>query len=174
MKGFDLIIKTCIFTIFIPGTVVIFIPWFLSSLWPQKINLGATHILGILLISIGFVFYCYSGISFLITGEGTPMIFFMKKLEKIFGLEPDKLVKIGLYRYSRNPMYLGVVVLILGEGVLFQFPIIIIWSIVSFILFHFVVYFIEEPHLRKKHKKEYENYMEATPRWIGIPKSEKK
>ncbi|MFX0181840.1 MAG: methyltransferase family protein [Candidatus Hodarchaeota archaeon] len=162
-----MIFKTLIFTIIIPGTVIIIFPLLLSSIWHQKLEIGILPILGLLLIMIGFVFYFYSVLSFLIIGEGTPMIFFMKKLEKIFGLEPDKLVRSGLYQYSRNPMYLGVVLLVLGEGLIFQLLIVIIWGFISFILFHLVVCFIEEPHLKRKHGKEYEDYLKNTPRWIG-------
>ncbi|MHA2245752.1 MAG: methyltransferase family protein [Candidatus Hodarchaeales archaeon] len=174
MTEVDVTIKAIIFTIIVPGTVVVFIPWLLSSFWYTQIELGILRIFGILLISIGLVFYGYSVLSFLIIGKGTPMIFFMKKVEKIFGLEPDKLVQSGLYQYSRNPMYLGVVILIFGEGLLFQLPILLILGVVSFILFHLVVCFVEEPHLKRKHKEEYENYLGNTHRWIGFRKLDRK
>ncbi len=173
MSEINVTLKTIIFTIFIPGTVVIFIPWLLIGFWSQQVDLGILSLVGIFLLSIGLLIYGYSVLSFLKIGKGTPMIFFMEKLEKIFGLEPESLVQNGLYRYSRNPMYLSVVILVLGEGLLLQSPIIMTWGIVSFFLFHFVVCFLEEPHLKKKHKEEYENYLKNTPRWIGIPKPKK-
>ncbi|UCE13790.1 MAG: isoprenylcysteine carboxylmethyltransferase family protein [Candidatus Heimdallarchaeota archaeon] len=163
-------IKTLIFTVVVPGTVVIIIPIFLSMIWYQKVELGVLRLLGGFLILLGLFLYFYSVLSFL-NEKGTPMIFFMKKMEKIFGIEPEKLVKSGLYQYTRNPMYLGVVLLSLGEGLIFQLPIVIIWAVFCFIIFHFVVYFIEEPHLMRKHGKEYEDYLKNTPRWICIRKT---
>ncbi len=96
------------------------------------------------------------------------MIFFMKKTEKIFGKEPDNIVDTLFYRFSRNPMYLGVVTLIFGLGILLESLSVILWAFISFIIFHFVVLTLEEPHLREKFGVQYELYCKKTPRWIGI------
>ncbi|MHA1968753.1 MAG: methyltransferase family protein [Candidatus Hodarchaeales archaeon] len=162
--------KTIAFTIFIPGIVVIIFPLILSTLLPNKFEIGEFYAFGYLFIVIGIVFYTYSVLSFLFNGEGTPMIFFMRKLERIFGVEPSKLVQNGLYNYTRNPMYLGVVLIVIGEGLLIQNILILLWGILAFSIFHLVVSFLEEPHLLKKHGQNYKDYMKKTPRWIGIRK----
>ncbi len=119
-------------------------------------------------MSIGFVFYLLSVISFITQGRGTPMIYFMKRTEKIFGREPIELVNTILYRFSRNPMYLGVIFLTFGIGISLESISIIVWAIIAFIGFHVVVLKLEEPHLREKFGQPYMKYCEITPRWIGL------
>lgn len=139
------------FTIFIPGIIVILFPLILNTIWPNTFEIGVFSALGHLFIIAGLVFYAHSTFSFLFIGEGTPMIFFMRKLEKKFGVEPNKLVQNGLYNYTRNPMYLRVVLMVIGEGLVIQNIFILFWGILVFFIFHLVISFLEEPHLLKKH-----------------------
>src|SRR5436305_15088905 len=69
--------------------------------------------------AVGAAIYLACLLSFLHSG-GTPAPFFLRHLQAAIGSEPPKVVRDGLYRYSRNPMYVGVVVLIFGQAILFK------------------------------------------------------
>ncbi|TFG20012.1 MAG: isoprenylcysteine carboxylmethyltransferase family protein [Promethearchaeota archaeon] len=167
IKGI-LVIKSIIFTFFIPGTVVGGIPSVLFFFFRIYINFRWFRYIGLILISIGFAFYLLSVIAFINQGKGTPMIYFMERVEIIFGREPKEFVNTILYRFSRNPMYMGVIVLTFGIGIFLESISVIVWAIIAFIGFHIVVLKLEEPHLREKYGFLYEKYCESTPRWIGF------
>jgi protein-S-isoprenylcysteine O-methyltransferase Ste14 len=79
----------------------------------------------------------------------------------------------GLYRFSRHPIYVTEVLLLLGVSVASTS-----WVFLSFPIITGVgaVYFIkmEEAQCIGHYGNAYREYMNRTPRWIGIPKSEKK
>ena len=162
--------KSIIFTFFIPGTVVGGIPVLLYYFLRIYLRLDGFRYIGIIFINIGAIFYLCSVASFIIQGRGTPMIYFMEKTDKLFGKEPIALVTSTLYKFSRNPMYLGVIVATFGIGNLLESQYILIWSLLSFIIFHFVIIKLEEPHLREKFGMVYVQYCKNTPRWIGFRK----
>lgn len=76
------------------------------------------------------------------------------------------MVIVGPYRYMRNPMILGVLLILLGESVCLYSLSILIWFAVCFLINH--IYFIksEEPGLVKRFGNEFERYKENVPRWI--------
>ncbi len=80
------------------------------------------------------------------------------------------MVSTGLYKYSRNPMYLGIILITIGEAVYFESENILIYSILLSVIFHLVVVFLEEPHLKRKFGAEYNEYLGKTPRWFGLSK----
>lgn len=83
--------------------------------------------------------------------------------------EPTRFVRSGLYRYSRNPMYLGFVLALLGAAFLYQ-------AALSSFLFVAVFWFItdrwyirfEEREMLKRFGEEYREYCRQTPRWLGL------
>ena len=85
----------------------------------------------------------------------------------------DKLVTKGVFRISRNPGYFGDFLVNTSVGIAclsWVFPLV---AIVFFLLLRYYVVAVEEPFLTKKYGDTYKEYMNRTPRWIGIPKSEK-
>lgn len=164
------VFKSILFTIFMPGTLVVVIPYLLLIAFSNKVNLGIFRYVGLLIILLGAFFYIASVASFINLG-GTPQIFFMKRLEKPFGIEPNKLARQGIYTFSRNPMYSGVVLIILGESIFLQSLFILVEVIVLFFIFSFVVQYIEEPHLKEVHGQEYADYLKSTPRWLGFKRN---
>jgi protein-S-isoprenylcysteine O-methyltransferase Ste14 len=91
-----------------------------------------------------------------------------------FGTTPiDELVSKGTYRISRNPIFLSGFLADLGIGIACASWIYTLYSVIDLILMH--IYTRAEEHfLLEKYGATYREYMNRTPRWIGIPKSKKK
>ena len=159
-------IRGLFFTILVPGTVAGYVPYLLMGNRLPDINTGWFHWAGLLIMLTGILIYLLTAISFLLRGKGTPAIWFTKAISFIIGNEPVKMVSSGLYRYSRNPMYVGVMTTVAGEGIFYQYSNVLWYALSLFIIFNFVVIFIEEPHLEEKFGEEYKGYKKKTRRWL--------
>lgn len=80
---------------------------------------------------------------------------------------PQKLVRDGLYRYSRNPMYVGVLTVLFGWALAWPRPALWIYFGAICITFHLRVVLGEEPWLSETHGEAWERYKRDVPRWIG-------
>lgn len=82
-----------------------------------------------------------------------------------------KPVSKGIFRYSRNPMYLGAFIFFIGISLVsisgVYFLIALIWMIIT----HVKEISIEESECTKKYGTDYVEYMKRTPKWLGMPKS---
>jgi protein-S-isoprenylcysteine O-methyltransferase Ste14 len=105
---------------------------------------------------VGGVILLWSFWSFLAEGRGTPA-----PVEP-----PEELVVTGFYRYVRNPMYVGVLAIICGHFLWFGFWNLLLYAAVIFVAFHTFVRYYEEPNLKKRFGKAYENYLRQVPRWL--------
>ena len=114
--------------------------------------------LALLLFTIGGSIYAWCVFDFASFGRGTPL-----PLDA-----PKKLVRRGLYRYSRNPMYVGVLTVIFGWAVLYQSVAVTVYGLAVALCFHSFVVFLEEPILRKRFSSDYEQYCAKTPRWLSL------
>jgi len=112
--------------------------------------------LGGLLICAGLPALLDSFARFAVQGWGTPAPVFPTK----------HLVVTGLYRFVRNPMYVAVVSVILGQGLLFGNVRILEYGVVVWLAFHLFVLAYEEPTLRATFGREYEQFCAGVPRWI--------
>ena len=81
---------------------------------------------------------------------------------------PSRLVVTGLYRYSRNPMYLAVLLVLAGWAIAWQLRTLWIYFGVMCVLFHLRVVLGEEPWLSATHGDEWVRYRRVVPRWIGL------
>jgi protein-S-isoprenylcysteine O-methyltransferase Ste14 len=72
----------------------------------------------------------------------------------------------ALYRLIRNPMYVGVVLFVLGQAVLFRSPVIAAYALVLFMVFHLRVVTYEEPVLVRTFGTAWHEYAGHVPRWI--------
>jgi protein-S-isoprenylcysteine O-methyltransferase Ste14 len=79
---------------------------------------------------------------------------------------PRNLVVSGLYRYVGNPIYVAVVAVILGQGVLFADSRLLVYGALLWLFFHLAVIVHEEPTLRQSFGAEYESYLANVPRWL--------
>lgn len=146
-----MLLKTLIFTALIPGTTLGILPWVLLVVYGKTLSLESLRFLGVVPTITGLLLYVVSVSSFLVQGGGTPAIWFSQSLSFLIGKEPHKLVLQGFYNVSRNPMYLGVVVLVVGLGMLLESAAVLLYAFMLWVLFELVVVLLEEPHLRRKY-----------------------
>jgi len=106
------------------------------------------------LIGVAALLWCFW--DFLVKGRGTPA-----------PIDPPKeLVVTGLYNYVRNPMYVGVLLVIIGHFLWFGSWNLLIYATVIFVAFHSFVTLYEEPNLKKRFGATYEDYLQRVPRWL--------
>src|SRR5262249_22296603 len=117
---------------------------------------GGANPLGIALMLAGGILAVACGGLFVVRGEGTPAPFDA----------PRQFVAAGPYRYVRNPMYIGALLVLFGFGLYRQSVSIVLFSLAWILGAHLFVLFYEEPALRGKFGKSYEDYCRAVPRWI--------
>jgi len=149
------ILNTILFTIFVPGTVAIYIPLRLVGGWVRPAN-GPLTWLGVVTFLAGAAIYFRCAWEFAVRGLGTPA-----------PIAPTKfLVTTALHRYVRNPMYIGVALAILGQAALFRSLYVLEYAAVMLIIAHIFVVIYEEPTLRRQFGESYEEYRRNVPRWI--------
>ncbi len=155
----SLFFRNLFFTIVNPGLAAGLVPyWILGA----KARLSFTgplpfyQCLGILLFSIGvsILFNCI--FRFAVEGRGT-----------LSPADPTrKLVVKGLYKFSRNPMYVGVVIILTGEAIFFNSFSLWIYLLFLFLVFNLFIILIEEPRLKKDFNGEYLQYCQKVRRWL--------
>ncbi len=150
-----LFLKNLLFTIVVPGTVAIAVPVFAFS-HPAAVEVSLNSAAGALLLLIGASIYLWCLWDFASFGRGTPA-----------PIDPPKqLVVRGLYRYTRNPMYVGVLLVIFGWAVLFESLDLGIYGLAVANCFHLFVVLYEEPHLKRVLGQSYEQYCSRVSRWL--------
>ena len=154
----SLFIRNLFFTILQPGLVAGLIPFWITGFSIDDIFYTVwqwQQYAGVIVFLIGFVIMLWCIISFAIKGRGT-----------LSPVDPTKkLVIVGLYEFSRNPMYVGVVLLLIGEAVFFQSVALWVYALFIFITFNIFIRLVEEPRLRKDFGEEYQLYCEKVRRW---------
>ena len=153
-----ILLKLVAFTCLAPGTVTVWLPLFIlfPEIRHQPIEWNASTAGAIALVAAGAGGYVWCALDFAISGRGTPAPIDM----------PKYLVARGLYRYVRNPMYISVLTVLLGESALFRSARLLEYAGAVTIGFHVFVLVQEEPTLRRKMGKAYEEYCARVPRWI--------
>jgi protein-S-isoprenylcysteine O-methyltransferase Ste14 len=137
-----------------PGVVAIAVPvaWLVRA--------GRTEIArpwALALLAAGFAGLLWCVRDFFVAGRGTLAPW----------SPPRRLVTIGLYRWSRNPMYLAVLVMLAGWGLAFDSDGHLAYAAVMAVLFHLRVVGFEEPWIARTFAHEWEAYRRRVPRWLG-------
>ncbi len=151
-------LKTLAHTLLIPGTVLALVPYLLvlHGRDPTLFELNTWTLAGSLWVLTGVVIGSWCTFEFMIRGSGTPN-----------PLDPPKLlVYRGFYRYVRNPMYVSVAFILLGETLFFRSVTLAIYSAVLLIGIHLLVVLYEEPILRRRFGESYAEYCKRVPRWV--------
>jgi protein-S-isoprenylcysteine O-methyltransferase Ste14 len=152
------IFGSALFLALAPGTVVGLVPWWISR-WRFEAPVPGwfpLRIAGVLLLAAGVLVLLDSFVRFAIQGLGTPAPVFPTR----------HLVVTGLYRYVRNPMYVGVVAAIAGQGLMFGSLHVLEYALMVWLICHLFVVAYEEPTLGARFGAEYERFCSAVPRWI--------
>ncbi|MEN8162345.1 MAG: isoprenylcysteine carboxylmethyltransferase family protein [Myxococcota bacterium] len=149
-----LLLKNLLFTFLVPGTVAGLLPWTIAGDAPPVT--GATLALAVLFFALGLSIYAWCVYDFASFGRGTPA-----PIDA-----PKRLVVRGLYRYTRNPMYVGVLTVLLGWTVLFLLPRLALYTAFVGTMFHTFVMLYEEPALEREFGEEYVAYKARVSRWL--------
>lgn len=154
-KSLGPLLNTFLFTIFVPGTVAGYLPWRLRR--DASPVTGVEEWAAIAVIVVGIAIYLNTAFwGFALIGGGTPA-----------PIAPTKILVVrGLHRFVRNPMYIGVGLVVGGQAWLFHSPHIAIYLACFWVIAHLFILFYEEPTLRRQFGEEYERYRERVPRWI--------
>ena len=152
-----LALRAIFFVLLLPGTVAGYIPFGILSaedrLRVPELSLSA----------VGASILAIAGTVVLLRCVWD---FFAKGMGTLAPIDPPRvLVVSGLYRFTRNPMYNGVLALILAEAWLFGSVSLLKYALLVIVLFHLFVVFYEEPALTAQFGESYRAYQRAVPRW---------
>lgn len=152
-------LRSAFFTLALPGTVLVWVPLGLSTLDGSRLDIGWTRWIGAPLVVLGAWGLLWCIWDFGRQGHGT--------LAPIDA--PRFVVHSGLYRIVRNPMYVAVVMALVGEGLLFRSIRLLAWTAFVAVAVHSFVLVYEEPTLRGRFGSDYDAYRRAVPRWLPRP-----
>lgn len=153
-----LFLKNLLFTLIVPGTVGVIVPWWLGrrvaldEFWPWQWHQWCA----LPLMLCGALIYSWCVWDFMTAGRGTPA-----PLDP-----PRRLVVRGLYQFVRNPMYYGVLNVIAGWVVFFGSLDVLVYGILVAGALHAFVVWVEEPALLKRFGVEYVFYCRVVRRWL--------
>ena len=151
-----LFLKNVLFAILLPGTVTVLVPCLIISDRLLALEWSPRSILALLPLTVGTSVLLRCIWDFAVSGRGT-----------LAPVDPPKaLVVQGLYRYVRNPMYVGVLLILFGEAWLFDSRKLLFYALGCFVVVHAFVLLYEEPHLRRKFGDAYVRYCETVNRWF--------
>jgi len=152
------ILGSALFFMVAPCVLAGLIPWWITR-WQFRapfFDLELTRAIGVVLIIAGVPGLVDSFARFALQGLGTPA-----------PIAPtQRLVVTGLYRYVRNPIYLAVLAVILGQAILFGEWRLILYGVLFWLACHAFVVAYEEPELERTFAAEYEAFRANVPRWI--------
>jgi protein-S-isoprenylcysteine O-methyltransferase Ste14 len=154
-----------IISLILPVTVLLIVPLYIEA------NISILHIpaflTGLLIMCIGLYIMIMTISTIIRIGKGT-----------LAPWSPTrKLVVGGMYGHVRNPMIMGVLIVLIGESIAILSLNIFIWAVIFFIINNIFFVLYEEPDLEKKFGAEYLEYKKNVPHWMPrrrpfIPDSE--
>ncbi|HCT78858.1 MAG TPA: isoprenylcysteine carboxyl methyltransferase [Micromonosporaceae bacterium] len=148
-------IITAIWFVLAPGIAAGVVPYWLTDGWQSRAALWALRIPGGILIAIGVAALIHSFVRFVVEGFGTPVPV----------APPQRLVVGGLYRFVRNPMYVGGLAAILGQALWFAQSILLIYFSFAWVVAALFVRLYEEPTLARMFGAEYDQYRRNVRAW---------
>lgn len=146
---------TVLFFFIAPGVIAGFIPWGFTR-WALPFGVTPVVIGGAVVFVAGLAASIACFARFALEGHGTPA-----------PIAPTHvLITTGLYRHVRNPMYVAVLTMLLGQAVMFMSLPVLIYAVAVWLITHMFVVSYEEPTLRLSFPEEYADYCANVPRWL--------
>lgn len=149
---------SAVFLVLAPGTVAGLVPWLLTKWqqghWASPVQITG-EVIGSVLIAAGAAVLLHAFARFVLVGRGTPVPL----------APPTHLVVSGVYRHVRNPMYLAVVSVIVGQGLLLGRGVLIGYGLCVGAAFWSFAHWYEQPVLTRKFGEEYGEYRRSVPAW---------
>lgn len=154
MRRIGAAVGSIVFFLLAPGVVAGLIPWLITG-WERGEVWLPLRVVGVLLIVAGLVVLAHSFVQFVMEGIGTPA-----------PVAPtEHLVVGGMYRYVRNPMYVAVVAVIVGQGIALGRPVLLLYGLVAGGTMAAFARLHEEPSLEGRYGQSYREYRQAVPGW---------
>jgi protein-S-isoprenylcysteine O-methyltransferase Ste14 len=149
--------RSILWTILLPGVVAGYVPWRFFGLGRARIDMSSpVHGLALVCLGMGTLLLAACIFEFAMSGRGT-----------LAPVDPPRhLVVRGLYRFVRNPMYLSVTTILLGEVLLTRSPALAWYWAIWFLAANAFVVGYEEPALGRRFGSQYDEYARRVPRWI--------
>lgn len=162
MRSFVLLLRSLLWTVLLPGMIAGFAPWRFFGVGGATIDRrDPVQMLALVIVAAGVLLLGTCILEFARSGRGT-----------LSPVDPPKhLVVQGLYRYVRNPMYVGVSTIVLGQALLIRSLDLVIYWACFFVVVNVFIMAYEEPWLRRRFGASYEDYYRHVGRWIprGTP-----
>lgn len=153
-----LALRSLLYTLLLPGAITVLFPYLILSRTGVRLpeDWGAPQVLGISAAVLGLIILLRCIWEFMAIGRGT-----LAPADP-----PTELVVRGLYRYVRNPMYLAVFTLLLGEAAFFESLPLLLYGVTWFTIINLIILLHEEPLLRRRFGASYERYTATVRRWM--------
>ena len=157
MRSFSAIAGSALFLVVAPGVVAGLVPWLLTDAYHTPLSVVPGFVTaGSILVVVATAILLHAFARFALEGLGTPA-----------PVAPtEKLVVGGIYRHVRNPMYVAVLAIILGQALIFSSWAVLVYGLIAAAAMISFVKFYEEPTLASRYGEEYEAYRRAVPGWL--------
>jgi protein-S-isoprenylcysteine O-methyltransferase Ste14 len=152
-----LVLRSLLWTLVLPGFFAGYAPWRYFGLREARVDASRpSHVLALLCVALGVFLLAACIVEFARRGHGT-----------LSPVDPPRhLVVRGLYKYVRNPMYLSVTMIVLGEVLLTRSRALALYWVIWFAAANVFVLAYEEPTLRRTFGASYDQYTRDVGHWI--------
>jgi 8-oxo-dGTP diphosphatase len=149
-------VRTLIFAALIPAAILVLVPALVLNATGSEGEGGLLRLFGLIPIFVGTALLAWCWAGFIVEGQGTPAPY----------EPPRRLVTGRLYSWVRNPMYLAVTTILVGEAMFYGSLALLVWTVLAWTIMNLFVVGYEEPGLRARFGAAYESYADQVPRWV--------
>ncbi|MGW0998561.1 methyltransferase family protein [Streptomyces sp. NPDC002520] len=155
MRKASAALGTALFLVVAAGSATVLVPWWLTGGWRAGHWWPALRLCGLVPLAAGTAVLLDAYRRFALEGLGTPSPV----------APPTRLVVGGPYRHVRNPIYIAVVAVLTGQGLLLARPVLFAYAVGVWVPAWVFVRWYEEPGLARRFGADYERYRRSVPAW---------